>query len=116
MRVVRRASACDNIKPMSDFKLRPGTFRPFLEYINREQPVPARPSPLTLLEILARSPEMSLPLFDLQTRSGMEPSAYGESLKGLRDAGYIAIDGDAPEQTVNLTESGANASRLARPA
>jgi len=101
---------------MSDFKLRPGTFRPFLEYINREQPVPARPSPLTLLEILARSPEMSLPLFDLQTRSGMEPSAYGESLKGLRDAGYIAIDGDAPEQTVNLTESGANASRLARPA
>lgn len=106
----------DNIKPMSDFKPRPGTFRPFLEYVNRGKPAPTRPSPLTLLEILSRSPEMSLPLFDLQTRSGMEPSSYGESLKSLRNAGYIAIEGDAPDQTIKLTTSGANASLLARPA
>jgi DNA-binding IclR family transcriptional regulator len=71
---------------------------------------------LTLLEILSRSAEMSLPLFDLQARSGMEPSSYGESLKSLRDAGYIAIVGDAPEQTVKLTDIGVNVSRLARPA
>jgi DNA-binding MarR family transcriptional regulator len=101
---------------MSDFKPRPGTFRPFLEYINREKPVPAHPSPLTLLEILSQSKDMSLPLFDLQTRSGMEPSSYGESLKSLRDAGYIAIEGDAAEQTVKLTESGAVASKFARSA
>jgi hypothetical protein len=99
---------------MSDFKPRPGTFRPFLEYTNRDKP--ARPSPLTLLEILSRQPQQSLPLFDLQTQSGMDPSPYGESLKSLRDAAYIAIEGEAPEQIIRLTPAGAEVSRLARPA
>jgi hypothetical protein len=57
---------------MSDFKLRPGTFLPFLEYTNKNKRT--RPSPLTLLEILSGQPRQSLPLFDLQTRSGMQPS------------------------------------------
>ena len=70
---------------MSDFKPRPGTFQPFLEFTNRDKP--ARPSPLTLLEILSGQPQQSLALFDLQTRAGMEPTPYGESLKNLRNAG-----------------------------
>ena len=106
--------ACDTIEPMADFKPRPGTFRPYLEYVNREKP--ARPSPLTLLEILARQDRQSLPLFGLQTLSGMEPSPYGEALKSLRDADYIVIEGEAPEQLVRLTGAGAEVSRLARPA
>jgi hypothetical protein len=105
---------CDTIEPMADFKPRPGTFRPYLEYVNREKP--ARPSPLTLLEILARQDRQSLPLFGLQTLSGMEPSPYGEALKSLRDADYIVIEGEAPEQSVRLTGAGAEVSRLARPA
>ena len=105
---------CDTIGPMADFKPRPGTFRPYLEYVNREKP--ARPSPLTLLEILARQDRQSLPLFGLQTLSGMEPSPYGEALKSLRDADYIVIEGEAPEQLVRLTGAGAEVSRLARPA
>jgi hypothetical protein len=99
---------------MSDFTPRPGTFLPYLEATRKEKT--ARPSPLTLLEILSAQPQQSLPLFDLQTRSAMEPSPYGASLKSLRDAGYIAIEGDVPEQTVKLTESGAKAALLARPA
>jgi hypothetical protein len=99
---------------MSDFKPRPGTFLPFLRFTNRSKP--ARPSPLTLLEILSRQLTLSLPLFDLQARSGMQPAPYVESLKSLRNAGYIAVEGEALEETVKLTDSGANLSRLARPA
>lgn len=102
---------------MSDFKPRPGTFRPYMEYANREklaQPPPA--SPLTLLEILTRQTPQSLPLFELQTQSGMDPSRYAAALKSLRDPGYIAIDGEALEQVVRLTESGAQVLQLARPA
>jgi DNA-binding IclR family transcriptional regulator len=102
---------------MAYFKPRPGTFLPYLEYANREmlgQRAPA--SPLTLLEILAQQSRQSLPLFDLQTLSGMEPSRYGEALKSLRNAGYIAIEGEALEEVVRLTDRGADVARLARPA
>jgi predicted transcriptional regulator len=102
---------------MSDFKPRPGTFLPYMEYKNRErlaQPQPA--SPLTLLEILTQQAERSLPLFELQTQSGMDPSRYAAALKSLRDPGYIAIDGEGLEQVVRLTESGAQVLQLARPA
>ena len=89
----------------------------YMEYKNRErlaQPAPA--SPLTLLEILAQQAEQSLPLFELQTQSGMDPSRYAAALKSLRDPGYIAIDGEGLEQVVRLTESGAQVLQLARPA
>jgi predicted transcriptional regulator len=102
---------------MSDFKPRPGTFLPYMEYKNRErlaQPQPA--SPLTLLEILTQQAERSLPLFELQTQSGMDPSRYAAALKSLRDPGYVAIDGEGLEQVVRLTESGAQVLQLARPA
>jgi DNA-binding IclR family transcriptional regulator len=78
------------------------------------KPTPA--SPITLLELLAAQSQRTLPMFDLQAKSAMAPSAYGEALKGLRDAGYITIDGEAPEQLVHLTESGGKVVQLARPA
>jgi DNA-binding IclR family transcriptional regulator len=103
---------------MSDFKPRPGTFLPYMEAARREKLFEprAKASPLTLLEILARRDEQSLPMFDLQTQSGMEPSRYAEALKSLRDAGYISIDGEAPEQVIHLTASGAQVVRIAQPA
>lgn len=52
---------------MSDFKPRPGTFLPYIEAVKRSQP--KRVSPLTLLELLARQAQQSLPLFELQTQS-----------------------------------------------
>jgi predicted transcriptional regulator len=104
---------------MADFKPRPGTFLPYLEASERRNsPVPsdAPASPLSLLAILARQSKQSLPLFDLQTLSGMQPSRYAEALKSLKDAGFITIEGEAPEQTVQLTASGAQVVQLARPA
>ena len=102
---------------MSDFKPRPGTFLPYMEYRNREKLAQGQPaSPLTLLEILTRQTQQSLPLFELQTQSGMDPSRYAAALKSLRDPGYIAIEGVALEQVVRLTESGAQVLQLARPA
>jgi DNA-binding IclR family transcriptional regulator len=73
-------------------------------------------SPLTLLEILARRSTQALPIFDLQGQSGMDPSRYAEALKSLRDAGFIAVEGEALEQLVRLTDRGAEVVRLARPA
>jgi predicted transcriptional regulator len=105
----------DTIKPMADFKSKPGSFLPFLEDSQRKEPS-APASPLTLLEILARQTQESLPLFDLQTRGNMDPSRYAEALKSLRNAGYIAIEGEAPEQVVRLTGTGADVVRIARPA
>ena len=102
---------------MSDFKPRPGTFLPYMEYANREklgQRAPA--SPLTLIEILARRDEQSLPIFELQAQSGMDPSRYSEALKSLRNAGYIATEGKALEEVIRLTDRGAEVVRLARPA
>jgi hypothetical protein len=102
---------------MSDFKPRPGTFLPFMESGNRENAPQRGPaSPLTVLEILARQPQQSLPIFDLQSLSGLEPSRYGEALQSLLSAGYIAIEGNAPQQAVKLTASGLQVVQLARPA
>jgi hypothetical protein len=72
-------------------------------------------SPLALLEILAGQ-SGSLPMFDLQAQSGMEAARYGEALKSLRDAGYITIEGEAPEQMIRLTDGGSKVVLLARPA
>lgn len=101
---------------MTDFKPRPGTFRPFMEAARRARlyEKPASVSPLTLLEILARQSQRSLAFFDLQTESGKEPSRFGEALKGFRSAGYI--EGDALDQVVRLNASGEEVVRLARPA
>jgi DNA-binding MarR family transcriptional regulator len=103
---------------MADFKPNPGSFLPLLESSRyRSASTRTAPaSPITLLEILAGQTDFSLPLFDLRTRASMEPARYGESLKSLRDAGYIEIDGDAPDQIVHLTGRGAEVVRLARPA
>ena len=80
-----------NINPLSDFKPRPGTFLPLLEYAQRDkastQSAPG--SPLTLLAILARQAQQSLPMFDLETLSSMQPSAYAKGLKSLRDADIL---------------------------
>jgi DNA-binding IclR family transcriptional regulator len=88
---------------MPDFKPKPGSFLPFLEYSQREKLA----APASLLDILARQIQPCLPIGDLQTLSGMEASRYREALKSLRDAGYIAIEGEALDGTVRL---------LARPA
>jgi hypothetical protein len=103
---------------MADFKSKPGTFLPLLESSQWDKPAAQSPpgSPLTLLEILARQAQQSLPLFDLQMLGGIPPSRYAEALKSLQSAGYIAIEGKAPEQVVELTSSGAEVVRLARPA
>jgi len=46
----------------------------------------------------------------------MEPARYAAALKSLRDAGYVVIEGEAPEQMVRLTDTGAQVILLARPA
>jgi hypothetical protein len=110
--------ACDTIEPMSDFKPKPGSFLPFLESSSQDKPSApsAPPSPLTLLEILARRADRSLPLFDLQTLSGMEPSRYSDALKGLQSAGYIELASEGIEPVVRLTDNGQRVAQLARPA
>jgi hypothetical protein len=104
---------------MPDFKPKPGSFAPYLEYMQREkkaEPPSSQASPLTLLEVLARQVQQSLPMPDLQTLSGMEPTRYRDALKTLLSAGYVTIDGPALEEVVKLTAKGEEVARLARPA
>ena len=81
--------------------------------LDEQQP---KASPLTLLEILARHTTQSLPIFDLQAQIAMEPACYGDALKSLRDAGYITIEGESPEQTIRLTGRAREVVQLAKPA
>jgi hypothetical protein len=95
---------------MADFKGKAGSFLPYLEASRQRQDPAAAPSgrvsPLTLLAILARQAQHSLPMFDLQTLGGMEAQRYAEALKRVKDSGWVEISGDAPEQVVKLTDSG----------
>jgi DNA-binding IclR family transcriptional regulator len=103
---------------MADFKPKPGSFTPYLEYAQRDRIAPERAaaSPLTLLEILGRRDDAAMPLSDLQTLSAMDPARYRDALKSLRDAGYIEVEGPALDETVRLTGKGAEVARLARSA
>ncbi len=100
-----------------DSKPKPGSFTPYLEYMdrNKEAPQPAAASPLSLLQILAGQSTPALPMTALQTLSGMEPVRFREALKGLLDTGYITIEGAALDAVVKLTDSGAKVAALARP-
>jgi len=91
---------------------------PFLEYEQRntQSPQPVAVSPLSLLEILARQVQQTLPFTDLQTLSGMDPSRYHDALKSLNDAGYVVLEGSALDAVVRLTDKGKEVTRLARPA
>ena len=100
-----------------DFKPKPGSFTPYLEYAERDKDrqQPAL-SPLSLLEILSAQVNMVLSMAALQSLSGMDPGRYREALKSLRDAGYVAIEGPSLEEMVKLTDQGYAVARLARPA
>ena len=103
---------------MADFKPKAGSFLPYMEYLQRgKAAAPSGPaSPVTLLDILVRQVQHALPMADLQTLSGMDANRYREALKSLRDAGFVAIEGDPLAEVVKVTDRGAEVSRLARPA
>ena len=104
---------------MSEFKSKPGSFLPYLEYSQRESPSsPAAgpASPVTLLEILARQVGQTLSIDDLMKVSQMDPERYRSALKSLRDAGYIEVEGPTLEENVRITDAGTKVARLARPA
>jgi hypothetical protein len=73
-------------------------------------------SPLTLLEILSRQSQHSLPIFDPQALSGLTSQRYADALKSLSDDGFIEIAGEAPELVVRLTDRGVSVASLGRPA
>ena len=103
---------------MPDFQPKPGSFLPFLEYSQRarQQGQSVAASPMALLAILARQVQQTLSLDDLQTLSGMDADRYRQALKSLRDAGYIAMQGDPLDPLIRLTEPGAEVVRLTKPA
>ena len=101
---------------MTDFKPRPGSFAPYLEYMNDYEAQKKAVSPLTLLELLSQRAPQGLPIAELQSLSGMDPTRYRDALKSLRDAGFVRIEGPTLDEIVQLTDQGAEVVRLARPA
>ncbi len=108
-----------NAVHMSEFKSKPGSFLPYLEYSQRGSSaadVAGPVSPVALLEILARQVAQALPIDDLMKVSQMEPERYRTALKSLREEGYIEVDGPALEEIVRITDAGAKVAKLTRPA
>jgi hypothetical protein len=104
---------------MSDFKPNTGSFTAYLEYMQRgksESAAAPSVSPITLLEVLARQPQRAMAMADLETLSGMESGRFRNALKSLMDAGYVTVQGPMLEEAVQLTDKGAEAASLARPA
>jgi hypothetical protein len=106
---------------------KPGSFTPYLEAANSNAPskgvdfsdsappsnIPA-PTPLTILEILARQVQRTLPIWDLQSLSGMDAIRFRDALKSLQSLSYVAIDGESLSEVIRLTDKGAEAASLAR--
>ena len=102
---------------MADFKSKPGAFLAYMESTNRAKfEQRESTSPLSLLAVLNQNLNRSLPIFELQEHSGMEPSRYAEAIKKLQQIGYISIDGDPTSLIVKLTDSGLSTLQLAQPA
>jgi hypothetical protein len=106
---------------------KPGSFTPSLEYANSNVPstnpawapaatAPNAPQPthMTILEILARQVRRSLPIWDLQSLSGINATRFRDALKSLRALDYVAIDGDSLEEVIRLTDKGVEAASIAR--
>lgn len=90
---------------MSDFKARPGTFRPYMEAVNRD----ATPQPADA----DGNPGKARQVQELQKQRGLEPSRYAEALKSLRNAGYIEFAGEGFEGVIQQTSSGSQVVQLA---
>jgi hypothetical protein len=103
---------------MSDFKPNVGSFTAYLEYLQkgRGEAASVPVSPITLLEILARQPQRAMAMADLEKLSGMEPTRFRSALKSLMDTAYVTVHGATLEESVQLTDKGAEAASLARPA
>jgi DNA-binding IclR family transcriptional regulator len=72
------------------------------------------PTPLTILDVLARQVQRSLPIWDLQSLSGMDANRFRDALKNLRALDYVVVDGASLEEVIRLTDKGAEAASLAR--
>ena len=98
---------------------KPGSFTPYLEYANNNDPSKQVASssvsvaPLTILGILARQVQRTLPIWDLQSLSGMDATRFRDALKSLRALDYVAVDGASLDEVVRLTDKGADAASLA---
>ena len=102
-----------------------GSFTAYLESANNNAPskgvnfpesvtASGAPAPLTILEILARQVQQSLPIWDLQSLSRMDAMRFRDTLKSLKSLDYVAIDGESLSEVVRLTNKGAEAVSLAR--
>jgi predicted transcriptional regulator len=103
---------------MSEFTPRVGSFTAYLESARKRKSDVTSPSvtPISVLEILSRQPQRAMAMTDLETLSGMDSARFRNVLKSLADMAYVTVEGPAVEAAVALTEKGAEAAVLARPA
>jgi predicted transcriptional regulator len=103
---------------MSEFTPRLGSFTAYLESTRKDksEAAAAPVSPITVLEILSRQPQRAMAMADLEKLSGMDSTRFRSVLKSLVDLAYVTVEGPALEAAVTLTDKGAEAAVLARPA
>jgi len=103
---------------MSEFTPRLGSFTAYLESTQKgkSEAAAAPVSPITVLEILSRQPQRAMAMADLEKLSGMDSTRFRTVLKSLMDLAYVTVQGPALDAAVTLTDKGAEAAVLARPA
>ena len=103
---------------MSEFTPRLGSFTAYLESARKRKSdaTPPAVTPISVLEILSRQPQRAMAMADLETLSGMDSTRFRNVLKSLVDLAYVTVEGPPLEAAVALTDKGAEAAVLARPA
>ena len=103
---------------MSDDTPRLGSFTAYLESTQggKSETAEAPVSPITVLEILSRQPQRAMGMADLKQLSDMDSMRFRGVLKKFRDLDYITVQGPPLDAAVTLTNTGAEAAILARPA
>ena len=80
---------------------------------SKQNPPASSGTAMTLLQLLAAAEQKQMTLSDLMTASGMAFIDFGESLKNLKDSGYLTLSGSGSNEIAKLTPLGEDVSRLA---
>lgn len=92
------------------------SFSAFLEarQKNRSSAPATGGTSLSLLNTLAGANQQQMAVNDLMASSGMTLTDFADSLKSLKESGYLTLSGAAGAEVAKLTTLGQDVTRLSR--
>lgn len=92
------------------------SFSAFLEarQKNRSSAPTSGGTQLSLLNAVANADQQQMAVKDLMADSGMTLTDFADSLKSLKESGYLTLSGAAGAEVAKLTTLGQDVTRLSR--